>query len=832
VPTRLLPPLAIVGLGLLFFADLVLHPTQVLFSDYSDILAEHLPAKRFLVRCWQETGELPLWCPYRFGGDPFVHDIQVAAFYPPHWLLYLLPEEWVGVALSWLIVAHVIVAGLCMYAYARDQELGRPGALVAACGFMFAGKWLLHLLGGGHYIVIGLAWVPLVVLFLERAIRRGSFLDATWAGAAHGLVALGTHPQWTFYAGIFLALWTLGTALFGQQTRRRDEASPVPARGDPVSLSPCRRSSLAALARWFGFGAWAALLAAALAAVQFLPTLEAAEQSTRSTGVGIGDTLQGGVRALFSLAGPALTADPPNLMWEDRGGFAVLWLASAAMAPVLCRGRVRYQAGVCAVLLLFAFGGSALFRSLPGFALFRQHARMLLTATLPVAYLAGVTTHTLFTAPESPPAGRRCRRTLTGVLVAVALLVGGIALLRLLGHGDIRFHIYWLTLLVTVPAACWLLGDFRSARLRTHQLAWCTVLLVDLWALAWPLVAVRPEAQIYARSACVEYLAEHCQEHGRVLDWDVPDPGPHYGKVPLGSGTPLGAGAPQAMLCRLEALRGYNPLDNLRYKEYLQFITLSEKEKERPLHPFDGPLTFPVIGNFPIANKPLLDLLGVRYLVAPADRPPAQEGWQKVAEDEHPVGYDFIAGGMRELPPYTVYENTGALPRAFAVPHASPLPERSQVLAALKNTDLRDTVLLEDLEPRVDSAAPAGTSRSAAITTYLPNRVTVQVDGDAPGYLVLTDPWYPGWACTVDGAPARLFRADFLFRAVEVPPGPHQVVFSFAPVSYRWGRAISGGALLALAGFALLAAALPWLHRSSRSVGGKARFAGSRPDGQ
>ena len=60
-----------------------------------------------------------------------LHDVQVAAFYPPHALLYLLPEDKIGAALSWLVVLHVLIAGWCMYAYARGQDLGRAGALVA-----------------------------------------------------------------------------------------------------------------------------------------------------------------------------------------------------------------------------------------------------------------------------------------------------------------------------------------------------------------------------------------------------------------------------------------------------------------------------------------------------------------------------------------------------------------------------------------------------------------------------------------------------------------------------------------------------------------------------
>jgi hypothetical protein len=824
VPKRLLPPLALVGLGLLFFADLVAHPTRVLYSDYSDILAQHIPAKRFLVRSWQQTGELPLWCPYRFGGEPFVSDIQVAAFYPPHFLLYPLPEEWVGVALSWLIVAHVLLAGLGMYAYARDQGLGPAGAFVAACGFMFAGKWLLHLLGGGHYITVGLAWLPLALLCLERAIRHGSLRWATAAGVVFGLLALGTQPQWTFYAGILLALWTLGTALecagvwdgvlstmdsvprtqYGVQNGTAPAPTPRRVLGPAYSVlrSPWFR-------RWLGYGLWAALLAAGLAAVQILPTLEAARQSTRSVGVDAHDLLRGGLQSLIFVAGPSLLAEPANMMWEDRGGFGLLWLAAAALAPALCRGRVRYQTGVCLALFAFAFGGSVLFQGLPGFSLFRQHARMLMVAALPVAYLAGVATHALATLPEVTAAVRhRCRHVAGRALAGLALLAGAFALLRFgVGHQGLRFHVYWVSLLVLVPVAFWLLTRTGLTSRPRWALAWAAVLVADLWALAWPLVATRPEAEVYARSGCVDYLAARAGEHGRVLDRDAVLPGEHG----LGTATPLGTGGPQALLCGLESLRGYNPLDHLRYKEYLQFITGAD----RPLRPLDGPLTFPVMSNFPLENKPLLDLLGTRYLLAPVGQLPAEgalgkAGWRMVAEDAQPVGYDFIAGGVRRLPAYAVYENARALPRAFVVPHAAPLPERSQVLGALKMTNFRDTVLLEGAPPAADNAA--GSTRDAAVEQYLPNRVAARVTGDAPGYLVLTDPWYPGWSCTVDGAAAPLYRADFLFRAVPVPAGEHEVVFTFAPKSYQRGRWITGLALTVAA--AVLG--LSWLSSFSR----------------
>src|SRR5262249_47547482 len=258
---------------------------------------------RFLVRSWHETGELPLWCPHLYSGSPFVHDIQVGMFYPPHLLLLMLREEQVGVALSWLLVAHVFLAGCGTYAYARWRRLDRVPALLAAAGFMFAGRWMAHLLGGGHTITQGLAWLPLALLGFEVALVRRSFLAAAGAGIAFALLTLGTHPQWTFYAGVFVALSTLGTAL--------EQAGYL---GGTGARSP-RRTRLELL-RWLGVGAGIIVVTAGLTAIQLLPTLEAAGESSRTAGVGTEAILDGGLRVALLLIGPAFSLHPPNLLFR------------------------------------------------------------------------------------------------------------------------------------------------------------------------------------------------------------------------------------------------------------------------------------------------------------------------------------------------------------------------------------------------------------------------------------------------------------------------------------------------------------------------------------
>jgi len=753
--TRLASPLILAGLVLLFFAPLVVQPDAVLYSDHSDLLAHYLPAKRFLVQSWRETGELPLWCPYSLGGMPFIHDPQVGAFYPLHWPLLLVPLNLLGAALSWSVVLHLWFAGCGTYACAREKGLDRAPAMVAAIGFAFAGKWLLHLLAAGHYTTIGLAWMPWALFCMERATRRLSLSWATGAGVCYALLILSTQPQWAFYAGILLAIWALiPQADCDLRIAVRNPQSPI-----------------RYLVPRFALGLCAALVAVSLSAVQWLPTIEAAAYSTRAGGVPSEDVLGGGMRALLFLVGPPLTSEPANLAWEDRGGFGILWLVAAALAPFACTGRVRWQAGACLGLILFAAGGAILVQGLPGFRLFRQPTRMLLIASLPVALLAGSTTRALLRREIDGP---RCLRIGARVVAAAAILVVGFAARQLFQGEPLAFHSYWITLVITFPAACWVLKS-RGARIGTPdgwQLLpvglWIGILVLDLWAVTWPLVAVRTESEVYAPSPCAAYLANTRETPHRVLDVDWDD-----------APSPLGRGTPMAMQHRLEAVRGYNPIDVRRYKEYLQQIA----GDDAPLRPFEHPLIFPIIDNFPIENRALLDLLGVRYLLQPSYAPVDQSGWRKVFQDANPAAFDVVAGGRRALVPYSVYENEQAFPRVFVVPRAVQGHD-------LRDLDLRRTVLLEETPAKSEQVAEPG-YWAAAIREYQPNRVVIDATGTTPGWLVLTDVWFPGWTCTVDGAATTVLRGDFVFRTVRLDAGRHKIVFRFEPASYKYGRSIT-----------------------------------------
>jgi len=78
------------------------------------------------------------------------------------------------------------------------------------------------------------------------------------------------------------------------------------------------------------------------------------------------------------------------------------------------------------------------------------------------------------------------------------------------------------------------------------------------------------------------------------------------------------------------------------------------------------------------------------------------------------------------------------------------------------------------------------------------NRKAFRVRMVREGFLVVNDVQYPGWKAEVDGRPAPLWTANYLFQAVRVPAGEHRVSLRFAPGSVRAGAVLSLVTLAAL----------------------------------
>ena len=133
-----------------------------------------------------------------------------------------------------------------------------------------------------------------------------------------------------------------------------------------------------------------------------------------------------------------------------------------------------------------------------------------------------------------------------------------------------------------------------------------------------------------------------------------------------------------------------------------------------------------------------------------------------------------------------IYRNTKALPRAFVVHEAWLLPDQGHAWAAIHRADFRPATIVV-IETGNALAGDASATSAVVIQSYSNDEITLKVSSSAPGYLVMSEVYYPGWNVEVDESAAELQRANYAFRSVFLPPGEHRVRFYFQPATWRIG---------------------------------------------
>jgi hypothetical protein len=115
---------------------------------------------------FRETGSIPRWNPYLFGGLPFIAAMHGDIFYPTAWLRWLLP---VDTAMNLGFALHLVLAGFAMYLLLRALRAGWGAAVVGGVAYELTGI-VASLVKPGHdgkLFVSALA--PLAFLALLRA---------------------------------------------------------------------------------------------------------------------------------------------------------------------------------------------------------------------------------------------------------------------------------------------------------------------------------------------------------------------------------------------------------------------------------------------------------------------------------------------------------------------------------------------------------------------------------------------------------------------------------------------------------------------------------------
>ncbi|MEZ4709736.1 MAG: hypothetical protein R3A44_21185 [Caldilineaceae bacterium] len=737
-------------------------------ADGGDLVSFLFPTYRFAAAQFQQ-GLLPLWNPYLYGGAPFISDVQAGFLYPPNLLLFWLNPYFDYTWMQTLAQLHIYWAALGMYVLLRALPWGawrpsRPAAFLGALAFALSDPLLTHL--GNLNLIAVLSWLPWVLATYIIALHHR---DLRWCALSALLFALANyagHAQSSYYIGLALVIYTLlwwiieceGWRIFGAAYGASNAASAWPDRQSSTALLPSKRLLL--------YLPLVAVLTFLLSAPILLPVLEMT-QFTERADLSYQETVAFSLAPTqaIGLLTPNFFGRGPALHWSlwDRvetpyAGIVtlLLGLAGLLLAPWEQRRRLWPWLGVGLFGLTVALGVYAilhgwLYALLPGFAQFRAPARALVLWTLGLAVLAaaGVDGLHAFAHDLSQrmishaglPVFDRLVRWIAFVLAGIAAPLLYVALLLTQGDEAAFLHTSVAALAVTIAAFFWLatwsvIAAYRAGWMRPQlfPLLLIGLLFAELSANggAYQDVSSADPTRGFQHPEIVEFLKS---------DSDL---------FRIDTRTDIGAfwQPDAAALLGLQDVWGVaNPL-------LLQhWARLWESTGGRQTR--------------------LYDLLNVKYVLV-QDGAPLPEGKFELALD---------APG--EL---AVYRNHDFWPRAWVVHEVQAAPDADAAFAQLRADGLDPT--RQAIIETADALPPATSAHNADVVTierYGANAITVQAATEAPGLLLLSEVWYPGWRATVNDAPADVLRVDGALRGVALPAGASTVQLWFAPTSWRWG---------------------------------------------
>ncbi len=712
---------------------------QVLF--WGTPLLQFVPWRDFAVESIRQ-GHLPLWNPLLGMGAPLVANYQTALFYPPNWVLVVLGS---AIGHGWLVLFHWIWAGAGMVVLARRLGLGPPAQSVAAVAWSLSSALVAR--AGFLSINAAAAWIPWIVAACDRAGAEANirlrFRSLVLLTLCLTMQWLAGHAQIAWYTMVLVACWS--------------------------GWRGARGAGWAGLWKAWGRMALAAGMAFALAAIQLLPTAEYLLVSARGSGLDEAYALSYSFWPwrILGLLLPGLFGSPVqgdywgySNYWEDALYVGVIPLALSLAAIV--RGlrahpgwstEARFLVAVALVSLLLALGRNTpvfvfLFRHVPTFDLFQAPTRWNLLFVFSLSLLAG-----LGAEQWEALRGRALYWARLGTAGAAAL---GLSAWQL-GPRLLSVEPSFIRAFAAAGPWLFLAGGLALMRRARPGLLWMSAVSVcivsDLVSANWGLSPATSSSLYQGRSALVRLAA-----------------GGH----------------------RLHLPAAVNR--QLIFDRFFRFDSFESTGDWRLVREYGLPNTT-VLDGLPSADN-FDPLLPARY-VAWMDRleaTPEPERSRLLAVMD--VGWLGMLEGERVR--YAPVEGPARV-RLFSRATAAADGEAALRMLFSPGFDPLSALVVEGKADEIGQLV-GGPGEVLEVHNIGPNRVRARVRAPEGTWLLLADTWYPGWHARVDGEKVRIYRADYLFRALWISPGEHEVLFEYGPWSFRLGAVVSGLTWMALLG--------------------------------
>ena len=682
-----------------------------------------------------QSGTFPLWNPYSAIGNSLVGNSAAGLFQPTNWTIFIFDDVPIAMLISQLLTILISISGA--YMYSRYLGLERPARLLCIVLFGYAATVESFSHTGGATS----CWFPAVMYFTHRCFDRPTLANAVFLSAILALCFVGGFANYFFYTCLIVGVFFSTLAICARQKIGYD-----------------------GIARRLGLMFVSVIVMTGLIAIQLLPTYELSNLAVRN----LNETLNYASKSWWeevsaSLVFANLLLPNHNYLFGNSSlkvGSGMLYLGGALLLMPFAYRSTAYRstaialsASALAILCVTISAGSntlSFIYDIPVVGSLRMHSRAIVYIEFIAILLAVIGASEIASERAAPgnTAGPIVRLfwvlfpSLFTLTIVTAAIIVGRDLLAIAG--------------LLVCSGLIIYYAIASSRIsRPGILAWVVVAVVILDVTVHREHRYLIPAFSNVSNAFVEKNVRDYQSRGDyyrmlLVPQKMEDIAPFANSGPMLGIPNIGA---------------YDPFLQARWRNFIRSISGTEK--------FDSMVAGSILGLFYGDFTPLL---------------------KQLSTDDRLLG---LASLRYTYSDQGTAVNAQALPRAYTVHHYIKTDSEEQSLREIRANiaTLHKSVILENADPSfsVDDQLDGHdeTPGSAEITRYTPNEVDLAVNVAHPALVVLTDAFYPGWVAYVDGRETTIFRANSLFRAVEVPAGAHSVEFRFRPTSFYWGAAIT-----------------------------------------
>ena len=755
-------------LAVIYFGDI----RGSLFVE-RDLLIFFIPPRQF----WVEEVKsfvFPLWNPYYFNGHPLFATLQPGVLYPLSALFLFLPFNW---AFNLNIELHFALSGIFTYLLLRGMSASQGAAIISAIAFMLSG----YLISVHNLLstLLSVTWVPLFFLCYFSAIKNNRLSHAILSGLIGTVMFLG--------GGVEVCYLTFGVAFF-------------------LTLFPglvLRLNDFIQVHRRLGFFATFCAVFFGLSAVQLIPFLELSHLSIRSGGLSYAEAGTWSLHPYdlieFFLPDQYGLATDINKYWAYQNWLKTIYMGGIPfiLAAFFFRKWDRRAQGY---LLLFfislglAMGSNMLFHHflydhLPFFNKLRYPVKFIFLAILVLSVAAGLGyDHFKKQVAENTLEGKRWARYILS-LGFFCMVIFGI------------LNFFNESILAQLKAIGWDYPEYNETEINLFNfkrfLAFSSLFCLGLFMCSKPQLRKPLVLSALITLFVLDLFFAHfnfyqknefqkVQKMAETAKFIQKDP--ELFRIFV---------TPKTKKSEIIINKTQKGLD-IRKEKYLTGLLGNQRILD-----VDGVAVTQqknwktimdlVNSGSAVDSTNLLNMMNVKYVLS---TPPITSSNFKLVYSHNPVPQDpKERKKFEDSATLKIYENKIMLPHAFMVPKCKVVSSEKAYQEIMRSKNFNpEKVLLLDAEPdgfACDGEKTHEKQEPVRIDSYKSNTVDLMVNSQDRQFLFMSDSYYPGWKAYVDSEEVEILRANYLFRAIIIEPGEHQVRFEYDPLSFKLGLAIT-----------------------------------------